>query len=178
VELGKDDAVALYTGGFALARVSGALDEGIAFIDRAIAVNPNLAPAWLVSGWVRVCIGEPDVAIGHLNHAMRLSPLDPYSFGMQSGIAFAHLFARRYDEASSWAEKAIRAQPHWIPALRIAAASHALGARLEEAKEAMRRMRELDPELRVSNLKEVMPFRRAEDLALFAEGLRKAGLPE
>jgi TolB-like protein len=178
VDTGKEDAVALYAAGFALARVNGALDEGAAFIDRAIALNRNLAPAWLTSGWVRVCLGEPDAAVAHVVHAMRLSPIDPYIFGMQSGIAFAHLFARRYDEASSWAEKALRVQVNWIPALRIAAASYALGARLGEARDAMRRMRQLDPGLRVSNLQEVMPFRRVADLALFAEGLRKAGLPQ
>ena len=43
VELGKDDAVALCYGGFALAYVVGELDDGAAFIDRALALNPNLA---------------------------------------------------------------------------------------------------------------------------------------
>jgi TolB-like protein len=36
-ELGKDDAVARCWGGFALARAAGDLDNGIAFLDRAIA---------------------------------------------------------------------------------------------------------------------------------------------
>jgi hypothetical protein len=39
-------------------------------------------------------------------------------------------------------------------------------------------LREFGPTLRLSNLKEQMPFRRAEDLAMLADGLRKAGLPE
>ena len=42
----------------------------------------------------------------------------------------------------------------------------------------MPRLRELEPTLRVSNLKNQIPYRRPEDLARFAEGLRKAGLPE
>ena len=37
---------------------------------------------------------------------------------------------------------------------------------------------ELDPALRVSNLPDVIPLRRPEDLARYIEGLRKAGLPE
>jgi hypothetical protein len=32
--------------------------------------------------------------------------------------------------------------------------------------------------LRVSNLSDVMPFRRPEDLAKYAEALRMAGLPD
>ena len=84
VELAKDDAVALCTGGFALARVVGDLDAGAAFIDRALKVNPNLAIAWLTSGWLRAYLGEPDLSIKHLGHAMRLSPLDPLMFGMHA----------------------------------------------------------------------------------------------
>ena len=55
-------------------------------------LNPNLAVAWYVSGWVRVYRGEPEMAIKHLAHAMRLSPLDPFFFTtMQVGTAFAHI---------------------------------------------------------------------------------------
>jgi hypothetical protein len=39
---------------------------------------------------------------------MRLSPLDPETYRMQAGMAAAHLFAGRFDAASSWAEKASR----------------------------------------------------------------------
>jgi hypothetical protein len=42
-QLGRNDAVALTTGGFALSFVVGELDEGAALIDRALALNPNLA---------------------------------------------------------------------------------------------------------------------------------------
>jgi len=38
-ELGKDDAVALCWGGFALARAVGDLDGGVALVDRALALN-------------------------------------------------------------------------------------------------------------------------------------------
>jgi TolB-like protein/tetratricopeptide (TPR) repeat protein len=178
VELAKDDAVALCTGGFALARAVGDLDAGAAFIDRALKVNPNLAMAWLTSGWLRTYLGEPDLSIKHLSHAMRLSPLDPLMFGMHAGLAFAHFFASRYDEAASWAEKALHEQPGWTPALRTAAASYALAGRKQEAQEAMARLRQLAPEIRITRLKDLMPLRRPEDLNRFTEGLRKAGLPE
>jgi hypothetical protein len=42
----------------------------------------------------------------------------------------------------------------------------------------MARLRQLDPALRVSNLKDVFPIRRPEDFAKCADGLRQAGLPE
>ena len=53
-ELGRDDAVALGGAGMALAYVVGDLDDGAALIDRALALNPNFAWAWLFSGWIKV----------------------------------------------------------------------------------------------------------------------------
>ena len=45
-----------------------------------------------------------------------------------------------------------------------------------QAQSALARMREIDPELRISNLAEIVPFRAAQDVARYVEGLRKAGL--
>ena len=61
VSLGKDDAVALSRGGFTLAYVAHDLDAGSVFINRALALNPNLAFAWLAIGWLKVWLGEPEV---------------------------------------------------------------------------------------------------------------------
>jgi TolB-like protein len=177
VELGKDDAVALGAAGFALGYVVGDLDSGIAYIDQALALNPNLAIAWSWSGWLRAWRGEPEAAVDHVAHAMRLSPRDPFLGVMQGAAASALFFAGRYDEAWSWAEKALRERSN-LPNLRLVAAIGALTGHLEEAKRAVARIRETQPALRVSNLKDLLPIRRPEDLARYEEGLRKAGLPE
>ena len=177
-ELGPDDAVALARGANALGYVVGDLDTAVNFVDRALMLNQNLAVAWYASGWICVFLGDLDVAIKHFAHAMRLSPLDPHSIGMQAGTAFAHFLAGRYDEASSWAEKALWEQTNYATTLRIAAASYALAGRLVEARKIMARLSELDPALRVSNVKDWVPLRRPEDLARVEDGLRKAGLPE
>jgi TolB-like protein/class 3 adenylate cyclase len=178
VELGKNDPVALSRGGHALAWFVRDLDNGAAYIDRALALNPNLAAAWNLSGWVRAYRGELDLSIEHHARAMRLSPLDPILYNMHVGTAFAHFLAGRYDEATEWANTALHEQPNYPAANRILAASNALAGHLNEAQEAMAHLRELDPSLRVSTLAQVFPLRRSEDLAKFAEGLRRAGLPE
>jgi len=176
VEIGRDDAVALTRGGHALAHLAGDLDGGIALLDRAALLNPNLASAWSLGGFLRVLHGEPEAAIEHLAHAIRLSPLDPELFRMQAGMALAHLFAGRFDAASAWAEKAVGNLPTFLAAVCVAAASHALGGRMDKARQVMQRIRTLDPSLRVSNLKEWLPIQRPEDLAQLANGLRLAGL--
>jgi TolB-like protein len=176
VDLGQDDAVALAFGGYTLARVVGDLEAGAAFIDRALVLNPNLAGAWAYSGWTRIWLGEPDIAIEHLAMAMRLSPLDPFIHHRQGATAIAHFCAGRYDEASRWAGKAL--QPNYVAGIHIAAASNALAGRIGQAEKLSAKLLQLDPGFRVSSLKDRFSFRRPEDLARFEEGLRKAGLAD
>lgn len=178
VELGRDDAVALTRGGHALSHLTGDLDAGIALLDRAAMLNPNLAAAWFLGGYLRVWHGEADGAIEHFSRAMRLSPLDPEMYRMQAGIAAAHLFAGRFDAASSWAEKAFANLPSFLMVACIIAASHALAGRTEQARRAVEHLRGLDHNLRISSIGEWLPIHRSEDLTILAEGLRKAGLPE
>jgi TolB-like protein len=178
IELGRDDAVALARGGTALHHFVADLDGSIALLDRALVLNPNLASAWFLGGFLRVWNGESDGAIEHFARAMRLSPLDPEMYRMQAGMALAHLFAGRFDAASSWAEKAYRDLPSFLLVVSIIAASHALAGRPDEAQRAMNHFRKLDPTLRVSRLTDWLPFHHPEHLSLFADGLRKAGLPD
>jgi tetratricopeptide (TPR) repeat protein len=179
VELGKDDAIALAASGWALAYVVRDLGVGAALIDRALVLNSNLAEAWFYGGWVKTFLGEPEAAIERFAHAMRLSPLDPRLTAMQVGTAHAHFFLGRYDEAASWAAMALQDRPDFQPGLRIDAASNAMAGRPEQAHKAMARLRQFNPALRVSSLKDVRgPYRRAEDLSRLDEGLRQAGLPE
>jgi len=178
VELGKDDAIALAAGGFALAFVVGDLGVGAALIDRALVLNSNLVEAWNYSGWAKIWLGEPETALERFARAMRLSPLDPRATGMRAGTAHAHFFLGRYDEAASWAAMALQDNPDYQPGLRIAAASNAMAGRPEQARRAVARLRQLNPSLRVSTLKDLLSPYRREDLSRYEEGLRQAGLPE
>jgi TolB-like protein len=178
IDLGMDDALVLTRAGHALAHVADDLDAGLALLDRAKMLNPNLAAAWFLGGFVRVWRGDPDGAIEHFVHGMRLSPLDPEIYRMQAGMSAAHLFAGRFDEAASWAGQAFRELPSFLMVGAVSAASHALAGRAEEARRAMQHLRALDPAFRVSTLGKLVPIRRPQDLAVFEDGLRKAGLPD
>jgi adenylate cyclase len=179
VVLGKDDAFALASSGFALANVVRDLGVGAALIDRALVLNSNLAEAWFYGGWVKNWLGEPESAIERFARAMRLSPLDPSMTGMRNGTAHAQFFLGCCDEAASWAAMALQDNPDFQGGLRIEAASNAMAGRPEQAHKAVARLRQLNPTLRVSTLKDLVgPYRRAEDVSRYEEGLRQAGLPE
>jgi len=142
-------------------------------------LNSNSAEAWSLGGWVKNWLGEPEAAIERFARTMRLSPVGPLVRSNQSGTAHAHFFLGRYDEAASWATRASQDKPDFQPGLRIDAASNAMAGRPEQAQRAVARLRQVNPKLRVSNLKNVLgPYRHAEHLSVYEEGLRKAGLPE
>jgi tetratricopeptide (TPR) repeat protein len=155
IELGKDDAIAPASGGWVVAFVAGDLAGGAALIDRALALNANLAEVWYCGGWMKVWLGEPKLAIERFARAMRLSPLDPWIVGIWAA-AHAHFFLDAYDEAASWAAIALRDNPNFQPGLRISAASNAMAGRLEQARNSVARLQELNPGLRVSNFKDVL----------------------
>jgi tetratricopeptide (TPR) repeat protein len=177
--LGQDDAQVLGWSGAALAAVVGQVDEGVALIDRALRLNPNLMDAWISSGLARSVTGDWEVSIDHFARAMRLSPFDPMLFLMQFGVGNGHFQTGRYEEAAAWAAKSIGEYPKYALAWRLAAASNGLLGRKEQAQKAVAGLLQLDPTLRLAKLKDrAISYRRPGDLARLEEGLRKAGVPE
>jgi TolB-like protein/Tfp pilus assembly protein PilF len=176
-ESGRNDAMALSAAGMAAGLVVRDLDRAVVLLDRSLFLNPNLAISWLRSAWVRIFLGEFDLAIEHASRAMRLSPLDPFLVGMQSAIAFAYFCAGQYDRSAVWAEKAVKEQPTFAPALRVLAASSASLGRMKEATEALVQLREIKAIDHISDLRH-LPFREPKYLAKYADALRKAGFPE
>ncbi len=102
---------------------------------------------------------------------MRLNPLS-------SDTAMAHLLVGRTEDALSWAEKASRHLSDRVLPITILAAIYARAGRDNEAGILLKRLRQLDPAPRLSDLNEWLPFQRAQDLDLFAGALREAGLPK
>jgi TolB-like protein/class 3 adenylate cyclase len=177
-EVGRDDAWALGSCGFAAAAILGDLGTAVHLMDRALAANANLALMWAQSAYVRAWLGEPDLALVHVERARRLSPVDPHMFTMNGAEALAHFIAGRYEEAFAAAETALRQNPFFSPGTRLAVASAALLGRTEDARKYFARLQMLDPQLRVSNLGERIFLHRPDDYARLAEGLRRGGVPE
>ena len=98
-ELGKDDAECLAYAGATIAYFESQVDRGASLIARSLAANPNFAAGWHYSGWVHIWLGQPEVAIQHLQNAVRLNPRDPLIFNIQNALAHAYFFAARYAES-------------------------------------------------------------------------------
>jgi adenylate cyclase len=177
-ELDKQDSLVLSLAGWVFAFVASDLTAAAGMIGRALALHPNLAIAWGMSGWINMWLGKHDKAIEHFAHSMRLSPLDPGSHLIKAGSAHAHMMSGRYQEALSLAVMAIEDMPVG-PSYRIAAAAAALAGQVADANRFVALLLEKDPRRRVSNLGEVLgPYKRPGDVERYKQGLRLAGLPE
>ena len=178
VELDRNDATVLARAAFVHARLVRDLGIAASYSERAQILNPNLALAWAVSGWVKVWLGEPEIGIEHFSRATRLSPLGPDALLSLIGKAHAYFMAERYSEAWSTAVGATQ-ELRSATACRIAAASAASAGHRDEAAKYMALFLRLDPDRRVSNLADVLgPYERAEDIERYKRGMRLAGLPE
>jgi TolB-like protein/tetratricopeptide (TPR) repeat protein len=179
IEVGKDDPDALWMAGMTISVLARDHATAASVIDRAITLNPNSAHAWNGRGWVLCFRNQPSPAIEAFERAMRLSPLDPMGYLFTGGLAFAHSEAGRYEEAIEWADRSLREQPRYIGAISAKGASCAHLGRIEEARDCLRRRLEIQPGLTIAKYKaDAAMFFPPELLAVYVEGLRKAGLPE
>ena len=154
------------------------LDMAADLIDRALRLDPHSAWAWIRSGYVQAYRGDAETALAHFERAQRLSPFDPFNFNLYVGFALAHFIAERYEQACEWAERGLRERPDLPWAYRVLAAAHPYLGNVERSRWAAARVREANPQISVARVMASLPLRSADASARFAEGLRRAGLPE
>jgi len=178
VRVGQDDAVALGHVAFAIAYVLKDLPFAEDQIKRALALNPNLASAWMFSAWLNVWSANPARALKDLAHATRLDPLNDSGM-LKVPLANAYFFLDRPEEALRIAENLLLQNPDSHVALRLGIISAAFAGKMDRAKTLATHLKKIDPAFRVSRLDDYLgPYRSAEYREKYKEGLRKAGLPE
>jgi len=178
LEAERDDAETMGQAARALFFLAGEAAMAAAALDRALALNPNAAHAWLVRGNIHAWRNQPDAAIEAVERARRLSPSDPYSFFYAASIVAAHFAARRFEQAIEWAERALHDQPRLVTQMRVKVATNAHLGQLDEARAELSRMLAIDPKLTIARFREYFHFAAPEVLELYVTGLRLAGLPE
>jgi adenylate cyclase len=153
-------------------------DEAIDCFRRALDLNPNFAVARGYIGFALACDGRSEDAIENLQRAIRMSPRDPLnSFFFVGGLAAAHYLAGRYAEAIDWARQQVQLRPGSPSGHRILCASLAQAGLIEEARAAMRLLRQVQPNISIAWIKASVPY-PDHTMPRFLEGLRKAGLTD
>jgi adenylate cyclase len=100
LSLDDGDPGTLATAASISALLVGDCETEIEIADRAVTLDPNSYHAWSCRGWVYKVAGQPEEAIRSFERAMRMSPVDPQQFTALTGMGFAFIELRRFDEAS------------------------------------------------------------------------------
>jgi TolB-like protein/class 3 adenylate cyclase len=176
IDYGPDDPDVLWMAAATLLIFTGNRSTAAALSERALAINPNSALAWMARGWSS--FGQPDLAIEALERAMRLSPLDRLARTFGTGIAHAHIAAGRYEQALDWAERALRIESDYSGGLITKAIACTQLGRIEEAHAAIQQITDANPWRTAGRINLFSRLFPPEVAAICIESLRKAGFPE
>ncbi len=169
LEVAGDDPGILANAAFALAYFGEDIGAMMALFDRALALNPSFARGWHLSGVLRLWAGEPDIAIEHLNTALRLSPRARTGWS-HADLGAAYFVNRRFDEALPELRLVVQEDPSLPLGYRFLAACLAHMSRLDETREVVTRLRAITPVV----IPDVSYLRNAEHRELYLSGLRLA----
>jgi adenylate cyclase len=167
LEVAGDDPGVLANAALALAYFGEDIGAMMALADRALVLNPSFARGWHISGTLRLYAGQQDIAIEHLEAALRLSPGARVGTTL-ANIGFAHFLSRRFDEAVPKLLLAIQDDPSFPNSYRYLAACYAHMGRLDDAREVIARLRTVTPVV----ISDFTSLQNAEQRELLLSGLR------
>ena len=171
LEAGENDPRILANAANVLGYLGEDIGAMIGLVDRALTLNPSFARGWFVSGLLRVFAGQHDLAIEHLETALRLSPREPIGAPL-SVMGMAYFLKRQFDKAAEQLVLAIQDHPGFPPSCRTLAACYAHLGRLDEARAVVAQLRAITPVIVPSESE--LPLRNPEDRELLLSGLRLA----
>lgn len=178
VTLDPQDAKALTIAGHVRAYLHRRLRESIALHERALALNPNLAMAWGLSGIAFTYMGDLDEGERRLRRHKKLSPLDPHAFFFDTGLCFIALLRQDHATAVTIGRSVSEINPAFSGACKpyLAALGH-FGLD-EEAATVRARLLAIEPNFTLRRFLRACPFEKREHREHYADGLRRAGVPE
>ena len=142
---------------------------------RALELNPNFAAAHGYLGWTLAFDCQSDEATKHLEEAIRMSPHDQQNAIFNTGLAVTHYLEGRYAKAVEYSSKSLQQRSAFTAGHRIHVASLAQNEQIDEAREALARLKEMHPDLSIAWIEKNVPY-TSGPMAKFVEGMRKAGL--
>jgi adenylate cyclase len=174
----QDDATALSALATATMLLFGDIGRAEQFVDRALALDPNHAWAWTRRGFLHVYRGHPASGRPCFERAIRLSPLDPFSFNCFIGLGLAAFAEGRPEEAAGWTRKALHQKPAATWMFRDLAAFLAHAGQVEAARKALAQFMASRPGLAAPSVADALHYFEPDLLRRYLDGLDRAGLPQ
>jgi TolB-like protein len=177
IDLDPQDARAHAIAGHVKAYLQRDVAAALKLHARAIALNPNLPIAWTMSSASQFYNGDHATAIRHANTARALSPRDPHIYWAEHNATIAYFLSKNLEQAEILSDIVLSRNPDHVSAINIHVGILGHTRQITEAQQWISRLKGFDPDLNVRKIVERAPF-RPQDRDYYAEGLRRAGLPD
>jgi adenylate cyclase len=149
-------------------------DKAVAEGEKAVALDPNSAESHLYFGKILTFAGRYEESIPELQTAIRLNPIPPNIYLYSLGISY--ILTRKYDEAISWCEKAVRREPNSWTAHLFQAAAYSLAGQDEKARVEAAEVLRINPKFSLEKFAQHVTYENQEDKERLIGAMRKAGL--
>jgi TolB-like protein/Tfp pilus assembly protein PilF len=181
VTLGSGNPFAYWTYGRVVSRLGGegekSQNEAIDALKRAIELEPNYADAYAFISLLYIGSGRPDDANSAMDEAVRLNPRFPFWYRLNRAVI--RYMQEDFDAAISDLELAVAQNPTAVFLRWWLAAAYAQVGRQDDAEWQTEEMNALGFYSTVGEIVRSNPVIAFPPyVALFADGLRKAGIPE
>jgi len=175
IRFGCNDAELLSLAGHIRSFLYRRPEEARDLQERAVVANPNSPLAWSLLGAANIYLGRYDEAITHIIRAQKLSPLDSLSFFLDNFQMMALAGRGDFAAAATVGQRTLALNPWFSSTCKgyLSALGHVGDD--AEATRVLSRLYALEPDFSITNAVERSPLHR-EDRAIYAEGLRRAGL--
>ncbi len=152
-------------------------EEAIAASERAVELAPNSSE--VIGGTASIVMtksGRPELGLELAKKAMRLCPF--YRPGLLRALGTAYRTAGRLEEAATCFRESIKRETGWLGAyVNLASTLGELGW-LNDAHAAAHEVMAREPGFSTKNYLSGISYRDSAEIDRFADGLRKAGLPD
>jgi adenylate cyclase len=170
LQVARDDPGVIASAAMTLAVFGEDIDTMTALADHALELNPSCARGWYHSGFLRLMAGEPNRAIELAEISLRLTP-HIRSGPVHTVIGASHFLNRRFDEATAKLLLALEETPNSPVTHRYLAACCARMGRLAEARDVVKRLRAITPNVIPPD---ITYLRNARHRELYLSGLHLA----
>jgi TolB-like protein len=178
LRLGDDSALALARAGHALVYLNNEYDRGIAVIEQAMVLNPNLHAVLGVRGWLHIMCSNAEQAVESFLRLSRISPLEPSRTRTWLGLAWGYFFLERYEEACDWAERGLALGAPNVFALGTVVANSVMAGHAVRSQELAAQLKQISPDFCVRFALDIFRTRRADFKDRISEAFRAAGFPD
>jgi len=178
VTLDPEDARGLAILGHVRAFLDKRLEEAMVLHERALSLNPNLPLAWMFSGLTFSYAGHHEEGIRRIEHSRRLSPFDPHAFFFDMALMVPRLLRGEYVEVVEIGRRVTQLNSAFSASLKVYLSALGHLGWTTAADEVRDHLLRLEPGFTVAEAVARSPVSLTKDLALYAEGLRRAGLAQ